>query len=184
MNENIFGLQGRIIINNSKTGKILVDTHNIITNSGREYILGRFLGTSSNTTNGNYTYNEEISNKINVANTNYKLGKVIFSNTNEEPKLDDTLIPSGTACCEVALKKDNITVTKDTISEHYVICIKLTGIALSSIETAASINKLSTALIATIPTNSTANILFSEAKFDDIPVSNDTSVDMNYYIYF
>ena len=139
-----------------------------------------FLSSSdSDPTSANYTDN---TGDFSASKIKYNIKAIYFDNSVDEPALSDSVINTAAPFIS-SLDKNTCTIEKDSDSGHYMIKISLEKLSFSAGEsTISSINRLQTVLKSS--SNNGDDILFSEAKFDDIPVTNELTVDMNYYIYF
>lgn len=177
------GPKGFVVIKDSK-GKIIVKKENMIVQDGRNYIFNLFCAANGFGSNDM---------------TGYKLKKVVFFESENEVKFTDTIsnIPStnisytiGDANSTADLKYTNID-TENGISRHnstesnsnynYIKISKTLSFNSSDINYPPVLSSLA---IIIGDNNDSSDKLFSRIVFDKIPVSAESELLLDYYIYF
>lgn len=190
-------LRGFVVIKDNKTGRILVENHNMILKEGKDCILSHFLFKDKT-----QTYISELADTSDLQSLrNYFLSHCVFYkndsevaytenfdapgsrnsfSTNEVNRKNQVLIP---------LSKDNFKIEIE--DNHFILKITL-NIDLLSYFDASTDNKEFTSLALLLSDGNTGTNYetynnyktFSRIRFDSIFLTQDSSLNLTYYVYF
>ena len=176
-NECCFSIRGDVEIIDNNTGKTLVHDHNMVVKGGRQYILDLFLKK-----NISYIYMPETTADY----AEYHLKKIQFGgysatnpvSTPAQPKLSDEKLANALDDYSYDITGNNTAYASDKKR----IAFTVTQAGLKNSGTAAVIfNELG--IFIGINDNN-EDTLFSRITFDDIYFTAESSITLNYYIYF
>lgn len=177
LSESIDGPHGYVIARDRKTGKILINKHNMIVQTGKEYLWAIFLS-------------QQGANDENYDTTlpGMTLNTAVFSDNTEEVAYTDMAVSSGKRLT-FSLNYENVNGTMMAPANfsqynghrYLFFTFSLNG----SLKDASSPNSVSSLeLRLGSGTAGQGTVLFSRIRFDTIPFTEDSDIELVYYIYF